>query len=283
LNNKHLALALFTIIACASGAGYYSYNQTTTTDTAPVMLRVFIASSLINVVNNMTNEFNTQNHCKIILNSAGSNSLYQQIISGSLCDVFMAADFKWTEQLDNTGLLLNSYQNFTKNKLEVLVSEDNLQKITTLLDLVKPDVKIVIADASVPVGSYTNTTLNKIDSTWGNASSPLYLGLEWENYRSKFLKNVVSYEVSVEDVVGKVSLGIGTVDVGVAFVSDATYGAFSGAQLRFIQVPAEVNTVGTYGIAIIDDTNHADLAQKFVDFWTSNQGQTLLKEFGFGT
>jgi molybdate transport system substrate-binding protein len=242
-----------------------------------------MASSLINAVTNMTDEFNAQNHCEINLNSAGSNTLYQQITSGSPCDVFMAADQKWTKQLNEADLLIGGYQNFTSNKLEVLVPKDNPQNIQTLLDLAKPGVKIVIADFAVPVGSYTNKTLTKIDATWGNASSPLNKGPEWVDYKSRFLANVVSYEVSVEDVVGKVSLGLGTVDAGMAFVSDATYAAMSGAELSFIEVPAEVNTMGTYGIAVVNGATQVDLAQKFVDFWTSSQGQSLLNDYGFGT
>jgi molybdate transport system substrate-binding protein len=242
-----------------------------------------MASSLINVVQNMTESFNEANNCNLIINSAGSNTLYQQITSGSPCDVYMAADFKWTHQLNASGLLYNNYENFTTNILEVLLPKDNPKNITSLLDLIKPGVQIVIADLAVPVGSYANKTLTKIDATWGNASSPLYLGAEWQNYRANFLANVVSYETSVEEVVGKVALGLGTVDAGVAFVSDAVYSSMGGAQFQCIQIPSAVNTKGTYGIAVINGTDQPDLAQKFVDFWLSIEGQALLQTYGFGT
>jgi molybdate transport system substrate-binding protein len=285
MNTKIAATALITIIICVSAASYIIYNSATTGNSSapPVTLRVFMASSLINVVTNMTNEFNAANHCNITLNSAGSNTLYQQINSGLPCDVFMSADFKWTKQLNVSGLIYdNNCQNFTKNSLEVLLPRDKPQNITTLLDLIKPGIKIVIGDPSIPAGSYTNTTLAKIDTTWGNENSPLYLGPQWQNYRSKFLANVVSYETAVENVVGKVSLGLGTADAGIAFVSDATYRVLSGAQLNYIQIPSSINTVGTYSIAVIKGANHPDLAQKFVDFWSSTRGQMLLQTYGFG-
>jgi molybdate transport system substrate-binding protein len=283
MNTKTFTLTIIIIILFASIFGFYIYCSAQADNPPPEVLRVFMASSLINVVNNMTNEFNIQNNCIITLNSAGSNTLYQQITSGSRCDVFMAADSKWTKQLDNANLLSNGYQNFTNNKLEILVPKDNPKHIKSMLDLVKPGVKIVIAESTVPVGAYTNKTLTKIDATWGNQSSTLYRGPEWENYRSRFLANVVSYEVSVESVVGKVSLGLGTIDAGMAFVSDATYAEMSGAKLGAIEVPTEVNTVGTYGIAMIDGASQTNLAQKYVDFWLSSQGQTLLNDYGFGT
>jgi molybdate transport system substrate-binding protein len=249
----------------------------------PTELRVFVASSLVNVVQNYSQTFEKTNNCKIIVNSGGSNSLYQQITSGSPCDVFMSADFKWTKQLNISGLLYDNYKNFTTNSLEVLLPKDNPQNIASLLDLVKPGIKIVIADTSVPAGSYTNTTLAKIDAILGNSSSPQYLGPEWINYRSRFLLNVVSYEVTVEDVVSKVSLGLGIADVGVAFVSDAVYGTNTGAQLSYIQIPSAVNTQGTYGIAVIGNTANSDMATKYVNFWVSNEGKNLLQSFGFGS
>jgi molybdate transport system substrate-binding protein len=229
-------------------------------------------------------QFEQDNNCKVVVNIGGSNGLYQQIIAGAPCDVFMSADFKWTNQLNASSWLYNDvYQNFTSNTLEVLTPKDNPANLTTLLDLAKPKVKLVIADLTVPVGSYLNKTLTKIDATWGNTSSPLYKGPEWETFRAKVLANVVSYETKVQDVVGKVSLGLGTVDAGVAFISDATYGAMTGAQLQYIEIPAEVNTQGTYGIAVMADTAHAELAAKYVGFWLSTEGQATLKTYRFGT
>ena len=287
MNHKIATAALIAIIVFASAIGYIVYSGAISSKDisgSTVNLRVFIASSLIHAVQNMTQEFNVENHCNITINSSGSNTLYQQITSGSPCDVFMSADFKWTKQLNASEFLFNNnYQNFTSNTLELLLPKDNPQKITSLLDLIKPGVKIVVADPSVPAGSYTNTTLTKIDATWGNPSSHLYQGSQWHNYRTKFLANVVSYETAVEDVVGKISLGLGIADAGVAFVSDAIYGTIMGAQLKYIPIPLAVNTRGIYSIAIVSTTSHSDLAQKFLDYWTSIQGQTLLQTYGFGT
>ena len=96
-------------------------------------------------------------------------------------------------------------------------------------------------------------------------------------------QNVVSYEPSVESVVGKVSLNLGTADAGIVFVSDAVYGNMSGSQVHFLSIPEAVNTRGTYGINIMASTTQTDLAVKLIDFWLSSQGQTLLTEFGFNS
>ena len=258
-------------------------TPTTTATPQPVDLRIFIASSLTYVVANMTQAFNQANNCNLIVNSASSSALYTQITSGSPCDVFMSADTKWTKQLNDSALVYNNnYVNFTTNSLEMIIAQGNPKNITSLADLAKPGVKLVLADPSIPSGSYTNTTFWKIDSTWGNASSPQYNNSgAYVNYNYTVHQNVVSYELTVENVVGKVSLNVGTADAGVVFVSDAVYGQQSGSHVQFIPIPTSVNTQGIYGIGVIGSTTQSALAQKFMDFWSSTDGQALLTYYGF--
>ncbi len=227
----------------------------------------------------MTQQFEQANNCHLIVNSAGSSTLYQQITSGVPCDAFLSADFKWGKQLNDAGLLYNGYENFTSNSLVVILPKDNPQNITTLQDLTKSGVKIVMPDFSIPAGSYANKTLTKIDQTWGNPNSSAYLGAEWENFKAKIADNTVSYELQVEDVVGKVVSQLGTADAGIAFVSDS---AAQGSNLQYVQIPDEINTIGTYSVSVIASTTQVDLATKFMDFWLSSEGQSLLNYYGFG-
>jgi molybdate transport system substrate-binding protein len=246
---------------------------------APTELRIFIASSLIHVVQNMTAQFEKDNNVKIVLNSDSSSSLYTQITSGVTCDVFMSADQKWTRNLNSNspGLLNNNYVNFTTNSLEVILAPGNPRGITTLADLVKSGVKIVSTAPSIPVSSYLNITLWKIESKWG----PTYSA--YQNYNATFHQRVVSYENTVENVVGKVSLNMGTADAGIVFYSDAIWGNMTNAGVTFLAIPSEVNTKGTYGIGVVGSTTHAELAQKFMDYWSLTAGQALLTQFGFNS
>jgi molybdate transport system substrate-binding protein len=246
---------------------------------APTELRIFIATTLIHLVQNMSVQFEKDNNVKLIINQDSSSSLYTQINSGSPCDVFMSADQKWTRNLNTTspGLLNNQYVNFTTNSLSIILAPGNPASIMNLADLVKPGVKIVSTAPPIPVSSYLNTTLWKIETKWGPSDSA-YL-----NYNATFYQRVVSYENTVENVVGKVSLNMGTADSGVVFVSDAVYGQMTGAQVTFLSIPADVNTRGTFGIGVVGSTTHAELAQRFMDYWSSTAGQALLTQFGFNS
>jgi molybdate transport system substrate-binding protein len=283
MNTKHIAIILIAVIATASVIGCITYSRTLN---SPTELRVFIASSLIHVTEDMATQFEKDNNVKIILNADSSSTLYTQITAGAPADVFMSADQKWTKQLltNDPGLLNSRYENFTTNSLEIILAPGNPANITSIADLAKPGVKLVLAAPSVPAGSYANSTIWKIDSTWGNPNSPQYVSSGiYKNFNASIYQNIVSYENSVEQVVGKVSLDVGTADAGIVFVSDGVYGANVGAQVTFIQIPAEINTQGIYGIGVVGSTPQSELAQKFMDYWLSEAGKALLTKYGFNS
>ena len=256
----------------------------------PVELHVSVASSMVNVVANMTAAFEKQYNCKLIVNSGSSSTLETQIASGTACDVFLSADNKWTKALNTAGLVSSGYINnsFTTNKLVVIVAQGNPKNITSLADLASTatganKVHVVIALVSVPVGSYTNQTLTKITNTWGNSSSPGYVtNGSYVNYYTNFQNNVINQLQSDEQVVGAVNLNVGVADAGIVYYSDEAYANLIGQTVSFIPIPDSVNTVGTYGICIPSQVAQSTVAQAFYNYWLSVQGQTLLTQFGFG-
>jgi len=248
------------------------------TNRTPTELRVFAAGGLMHVVKKHQERFERENNAKVIVNFASADRLYQQIYSGSPSDVYMTADFKWTKKLKTDGLLDNDqYWNFTTSKLIVILPADNPKNITTLLDLVRPNTRISLGGWGIPVGKYTNMTLTKIQNTWGNRSDPSYKGPQWEHYRDRIIKNIVSYEPMVTTITTKVLMGV--VDAGIVFIFEAK---FVGPKVQYVEIPSSVNTIGTFGMAVIKNTANRDLAVKYVDFWLSEEGQQLLADYGFG-
>jgi len=256
----------------------------------PVTLTVFAASSMTNVIANMTQAFDKQYNCNIVVNSGSSSTLEQQIVAGSPCDVFMSADTKWTNALNTANLVYsNQNTNFTTNKLVVIIAQGNPKNITSLADLASTatgtnKVHIVIAQTTVPVGSYTNTTLTTITNTWGNSSSPSYVtNGSYVNYYTNFQNNVINTLSTDQQVVGAVNLNVGVADAGIVFYSDEVYANMVGQTVQFLSIPNSVNTIGNYGICIPSETTQSAVAQDFYNYWLSSQGQALLTEFGFGS
>jgi len=239
----------------------------------------------------MTQAFDKQYNCNIVVNSGSSSTLEGQIAQGVPCDVFLSADIKWTNTLNTTagaGTYGNFNTNFTTNKLCVIIAPGNPKGITALADLATATgankIHIVIAQTTVPVGSYTNTTLTKITNTWGNSSSPSYVtNGSYVNYYTNFQNNVINTLQTDEQVVGAVNLNVGVADAGIVFYSDEVYANMAQQTVQFISIPDSVNTIGTYGICIPSETTQSALAQAFYNYLLSAQGQALLTEFGFGS
>jgi len=284
MNKKILAVILVVIVVAAMVLGLLAYNGTFTSKSKPTLI-VFAASSLTYVIANMTQSFENANNCIIRVNAASSSTLETQITQGSPCDVFMSANIKWNKALNSSGLLYqNYYTNFTKNSLCIILATGNPKNITSLADLAKPGVRIVVADPSVPVGEYANDTIYNIAATWGNSTSPEYVTSgAYVNYPTKFYANVVSYETDDENIVGDVSLNVGTADAGIVFVSDWAYASLTHETVQFLPIPSSVNTFKSYGICVPSEATQKSLAETFMNYWLSAQGQALLTEFGFGS
>ena len=132
-------------------------------------------------------------------NFAGSNVLETQIRNGAPADIFASASPVNTQRLFAAGLV-DKPVTFTANRLALIVPKANPAGIRSIYDLKTKDVKLVIANAAVPVGSYTRTVLKKMALT-------------------SVLAKVVSQESDVKAVTGKVALG--QADAGFVYVTDA--------------------------------------------------------------
>ncbi len=74
-------------------------------------------------------------------------------------------------------------------------------------------------------------------------------------------------------------VGAGELDAGIVYATDVREGTGTSA----IEVPAAVNVVAEYPIAVLRDAPRPDLAAAFVDFVLSPAGRSLLAEYGFTT
>jgi molybdate transport system substrate-binding protein len=93
---------------------------------------------------------------------------------------------------------------FTRNRLVLAVPSSNPAGIHSVYDLKKQGVKLVIAAATVPVGSYTLQVLKQMGLT-------------------SVLANVVSRESDVRSVLAKVALG--EADAGFVYSTGCENGA----------------------------------------------------------
>jgi molybdate transport system substrate-binding protein len=188
---------------------------------------------------------------------AGSDVLAAQIEQGIRPDVFASANMKLPAMLHTKGLLGTPVE-FAANKLVLAVPAGS--KIRSLTDIQKRGVTLAVGSASVPIGSYTRTVLARL----GPAAS------------AKILANVRSEEPDVSGIVGKLTQG--AVDAGFTYVTDVQA---TNGKLTAIALPASLQPVVTYGVAIVTGSSHPAQARQFIAGLLSGQGRTDLREAGF--
>src|SRR5713101_8129605 len=98
---------------------------------------------------------------KIIYNFGGSPTLRTQLEQGARADVFVSADAVQMELAKQNGVVQGETPIFVKNRLVVIVPRENPGRVTEFRDLAKPGLKLALAAATVPAGSYSRLALSK--------------------------------------------------------------------------------------------------------------------------
>ncbi len=256
-------ILLFSILL----TGCSSASSTPIVDSAPQTLLVFAAASLTDAFTEIGENFEAQNpNVAVTFNFAGSQALRTQIEEGAPADVFASASGKEMETLiTNAFVIKESSQIFLSNQLIIILPADNPAGINSLEDLAIDGVKIVLAAEEVPVGNYARQALDLMNKSFSN------------NFKDNVLKNVVSNEDNVKQVVAKIQLG--EADAGIVYTSDA----IAAPELQTIEIPSELNIIAKYPIAPLVESANADLAQAFIAFVLSDEGQAILQKWGFGS
>ena len=188
---------------------------------------------------------------------AGSNTLAAQIKQGAPADVFASANLTLPTQLFQQGFCSKPVV-FTRNTLVIVVPKSNPAHIRNIYNLTKSGVKIDIAGSGVPVGSYTLQILKNM------------------NLSSAVLKNVVSQETDVREVLAKVALG--EADAGFVYSTDAKT---VPGKVTVIKVPAWAQPKVQYGICVVSSSSQKPAARAFIKRVLSKAGQKKLHRFGF--
>ena len=245
---NRVVIAALVLCGCAAPARAEESHEIT----------VFAAASLREAFEDLGKAFEAKTHVKVRLNLAGSQELRTQIENGARADVFASADQKHMDALV-TAKLAAAPRTFARNTPVVIVPRDNPAKIASFQDLPMAK-KIVIGVPEVPIGNYTLQILDQAGS----------------EFKASVLANVVSREQNVRQVLAKVTLG--EADAAVVYRTDAMAGK---DKVRIIDIPAKVNIVAEYPVAVLSKAPDAATGQAFVDLLLSGDGQKRLATAGF--
>jgi molybdate transport system substrate-binding protein len=229
-------------------------------------LTVLAASSLIDAFGELANRFEEQNPGVEVRQSfEASSTLLAQIQQGAPADVFASAADEEMNKAVKDGLVAGEPEVFVKNREIVMVPKDNPANIRRFRDLAKPDVKLVLAGKDVPAAEYALEILGKAESEYG------------ADFEEDVHSNVVSRESDVRASVNRVV--VGDADATFGYASDYTPDIRD--RVKVVPIPPDLNIVATYSVAALEDAKSPELAKKWVELVTSEEGQRVLQKWNF--
>lgn len=228
-------------------------------------LTVYAAASLTDAFIEMGKAFEAGHSGVIVVfNFGGSQNLRTQIEQGAPADVFASANTREMDALVMQNMIEPGAPGiFLTNRLVLILPENNPAGVSSLEDLSRPGLKLVLAAEEVPAGRYARQILDNLDGMFG------------AGYKDQVLANVVSNEDNIRQAMTKVQLG--EADAGIVYVSDVV----AAPDLKMIEIPADLNVIAEYPIAPLVGSANLDLADEFIAFVLSPAGQATLKKWGF--
>jgi molybdate transport system substrate-binding protein len=231
-------------------------------------ITVFAAASLTDAFTEIGAAFEGANPgMDVTFNFAGSPALRTQLREGARADVLALADGANMDAAHDDGLVVDTGTPFARNRLAIIVPADNPAGIESYLDLADGGVRLVLAQEDVPAGAYARRAIERM------AGDPEASA----GFAGRVLANLVSEEANVKAVVTKVQLG--EADAGIAYVTDVTPDV--EAEVTLIEVPDDKNIIAVYPVAVTREAAEPEIAQAFIEFVLSDEGQALLRKHGF--
>ncbi len=183
----------------------------------------------------------------------GSSTLATQLVEGAPADVFASASKATMTEVADAGLTTDPAP-FTGNQLTIAVPADNPAGITSLQDLARPGVAVVVCAPEVPCGALARAVLDaaSLDIT------------------------PVSEEQNVKGVVTKLTTG--AADAGLVYVSDVKA---EGDALTAVALPDAGVATTNYYIGVLDGSKHRALADEFLALVYTAQAREVLQAAGF--
>jgi molybdate transport system substrate-binding protein len=274
-----LVLASALALACTACGGAVSSTSTGDASTAAASDKteviVFAAASMTETLNELKDTYEAEHgDVTIVYNFDSSGTLKTQIQEGAACDLFISAGQKQMNQLDSTAdpsvntegldyVDSDSRIDLLENKVTLCVPEGNPAGIESFDQLAEAlesrSVLLAMGNSDVPVGQYTQKIL-------------AYYGLDEDTLAGD---GCITYGTNVKEVTTQVSES--SVDCGVIYCTDA----YSAGLTVVDSATAEMCGQVIYPAAVLKTAAHAEQAQAFLDYLTTDAAMQVFESVGF--
>ncbi|MEC5425079.1 molybdate ABC transporter substrate-binding protein [Virgibacillus sp. C22-A2] len=255
------SLLLLLILSTMTGCLTDDSDEPIQKSTEETELLLSAATSLSEVLPDIIDAYKAVDpYTKITLNFGGSGRLSQQIQYGAPVDIFLSADQKSMDMLEEQSLIYpDTRLNFAKNRLVLVSRNDSSLSIQSLEDLAHATTETIAIGnpESVPAGSYAKEALQKNGV--------------WDVLQDQFI-----YAKDVRQVLTYVETG----NTGIGFVYATDVHLYDKVTI-LTEIDTQLHESIVYPAAVTSYSTNSRAAENFIEFLESDTVRTILKSHGF--
>ncbi len=175
-------------------------------------------------------------------------------------DIFTCGAAYIVDELEKSGLTLRENRRVLGYRRSVILTQkNNPQKIESLMDLTKKDVKIAVA------------TVGSLKGVWDEISSKTGL-------TEKIQKNITLFADGCGELLGSIIRK--KVDAAIGW---NTYKVLHTKAVDAVELPKETQVYRSTVIAATPFSENKEIASKFIKFLTSKEGKKIYTNYGWIT
>ena len=212
-------------------------------------------------VDELVETFRQKFGIKIVTDYAGSEMLLSKIRIVRRGDLYLPGDKHYVEQADRADIIL-SQRSVCYWVPSILVQKGNPKEIRELKDLLKPGIKLGLGNPGVcAIGRTSKRILAKNDIAWREIEEILVF--------QSLTVNELGMQIQAK-----------ALDAVIVWDAMAQYYSEYGDE---IPIAVEKNVVSAVDIGVLKFTRDRELAEKFVDFLTSETGKKIFEKHNYRT
>ncbi len=225
-------------------------------------LIIYSGAGLIKPMEELKGNFETLNKISVDVHYGSSGEIFSQVAAGQPCDVLIPGAEKYTQDaLKNGWVIEDTIKKLVLHVPVIAVPQGNPANITGLEDLTKEGVKVSIGDPKAPaIGRVAKKMLTK-NGLWDTVTP-----------------NITVYAPTVNQLLIYVALK--QVDAAIIWEDLVTWAEGKG-KLEVVRIPKEQNIIMTIPTAVCTKAPNKDLALKFNEYVSSEEGMQIWKKWGF--
>jgi molybdate transport system substrate-binding protein len=174
--NRGMLIAMLTAASFATGCGERGVSGSSATATSSKQLPsssaetgapgepllLLAAASTKDAVEELATAFEKQTGTRVRVSAGASNALATQIASGAPANLFLSANEKWAQHVEEQELA-EAVTPLLTNHLALIVPRNNPGQVRSPTDLARPRVKrVALAGENVPAGIYAQQALEAL-------------------------------------------------------------------------------------------------------------------------